>query len=327
MNQPVAAGEDPFMLTDRLYGSAEENDNSVVRAILNNPAAFAQRILSNLRSLPDVFLEFFGKRLGIMVLLLAAWGAYGLIRRRDPWDLVIMVLWAAPAAVSLAFLPRHFIPQSSHLPLVLAAVGVVFPISRDATRVEAVFFGLTAIGLGVYSLLDNKLAFLPGAALLLAVWGIVWLLRRRHLLAEDSLAVPLLLAFIAGLIVRSPFTFPDYPHFGTLPRERAVHYLEQNLPTGSRVISALPLPAIAARMEQVIPDKVRQPSSALGVCGELRILGVGAIYVDEALRSTHPVLLDSLRQLVGKGLEIGITADPGSFQVFLVTPPCLASDS
>jgi len=325
MNQPVAAGEDPFLLTARLYGTAEENDNSVLRAILKNPAAFAERIFANLRGIPDVYMEFFGKRLGVVAVLLAGWGAYALIRRRDPWDLVIMVLWAAPAVVSLAFLPRHFIPQSSHLPLVLAAVGVVFPLSHDVRRAEAALFGVTAFGLAVYALLDNKLAFLPGGTALLAGWGLVWILRSRHVLAKDMLAAPLLLFFIAGLIVRGPFTFPDYPHFGTLPRERAVHFMEQNLAAGSRIISALPLPAVAARMEQVAPSRLSDISSGDAVCGGLRALGLGAIFVDDVLRSTHPRLVDALRQLAGSGIEIGMTADPGSFQVFMVTPPCTPS--
>jgi hypothetical protein len=324
MNQPVSSGEDPAEVVVRLYGTAEENGNSVIRAVLRNPGAFAQRIAYNARSLPEWYLEFFGKRLGMAILLVAGWGAFALIRRRDPWDLLIMIAWAAPAAVSLAFLSRHFVPQSSYLPLVLAEVGIVYPLSRDSTRAERLAFGLTAAGLAAYGLLDNKLAILVGGVILFSVAALVGLLRSRRLISETAMATPLLLALAGGLILRGPFNFPDYAHFGTSPPERAVHFMAQNLPAGSRVVTEVPLPAIAAGMQEVLPSKLADAASAGGLCDGLRRLGIRAIYVDSALRRDHSVLTEAASQLLGNGLEVGITTDPGSFQVLVVTDPCRA---
>lgn len=324
MNQPVVTGEDPAEVVARLYGSAEENGNSVVRAVLRNPGAFVQRIAYNARSLPDWYLDFFGRRLGMVILLAAAWGAYALLRRRDPWDLLIMVAWAAPAAVSLAFLARHFVPQSSYLPLVLAAVGIVYPLAQDSKHAERLVFGLSAAGLAVYGLLDNKLAILVGGVILFSAAALVWLLRSRRLTREPAMATPLLLVFAGGLILRGPFNFPNYTHFGASAAERAVHYMAQNLPAGSRVVTAVPLPAIAARMQDVPPAKLADSASAEALCHGLRRLDISAIYVDSALRRDHPALMEAAGQLLGNGLDVRITADPGSFQVFVVSDPCLA---
>jgi hypothetical protein len=323
MNQPVASGQDPYEVTARLYGTGEENGYSVVRAVLRNPAAFAQRIAANGRTLPASYLEFFGKRLGFVVLLMAAWGAYALLRRRDPWPLVLMVVWAAPAAVSLAFLPRHFVPQSSYLPLILAAIGVAFPLSEEARPAEETAFAVAAGALAVFGLATNKLAVMVGGVYVLAVVVLVWLLRRSRWLTREAAGAPLLLAFAAGLLLRGPFSFPDYPHIGSSPPEKAVHFMELNLPAGSQVISTVPMPAVAAGMLEVDPSRLADPTSAEAVCRGLRQLDVRAIFVEASLRNGDPELVASLNELRGAGVEVGITADPGSFQVFVVTEPCL----
>jgi len=239
--------------TARLFGTQEENEGSVVRAVLRNPEAFGLRILANARSIPETFLALFGKRLGPAILFFAAWGVYGLIRSRAlPW-LGLLLAWSLPPLVSLAFFAPHIVSQLSYVPLLLGAIGVAEVMRDEATGRDRRLHLLSALGLTLYALLDAKPAFLVAGLLLAVVLTLREIIRRSSPAGGHAVAVPFLLLLVAGLILRGPFPFPDYPQIGNSPQEQAIHILQRELAPRSRVLAPFPLPALAAGMEDVGP--------------------------------------------------------------------------
>ncbi len=61
---PGSKNAQAFAAGEEIFGSDEENKNSIFRAILHNPLATGERILANLLILPDLFLKFLWKTSG-----------------------------------------------------------------------------------------------------------------------------------------------------------------------------------------------------------------------------------------------------------------------
>ncbi|MGA9533385.1 MAG: hypothetical protein WBR18_11770 [Anaerolineales bacterium] len=257
MNQPLSGnGSDNLKVqrTRELFGTNEDNGGSVLRAAIRNPAAFADRIRANLMGQPDRFLEIYGKQLGPVVAILMLLGGAGFILRRRWLELTVLLLWSLQPAVSLVFLPLHFLRQLSYVPLLLAAAGASMLVSRSPQRWSRPSISLAAFGLLAFGLLDAKLAFavaglVSGAAVLLVE------ARDRNMTSHAERRSPysaagFLLLLAAGLILRGPYRFPDFPSIGTSEREQAVHALQETFKPGSFILEPLSLPAVAAKLNR-----------------------------------------------------------------------------
>ena len=283
MNQPLPGADTEQIReeTRRLFGTRQENNGSVIRAILRNPPAFAMRILVNAKNMPGIYLKFFGKTQGPILALFSAWGLYALIKKRAVPLLGILLAWSLQAVISLGFLAQHFIPQTCYLPLVLGAIGLANAFDRNLSRVERAILPLASVLLFIYSLAGAKPAFLLGSLLLSAVFGLAWLLWPHLPSGGLSGQIPLLLLLAAGLILRDRYPFPNYPVLGQSMEERAVHYMEQALPPLSKVLGPNPLPALAARMDDSgigdLPEKLGSPQD---LSMWLNQQGVRAVYLD-----------------------------------------------
>jgi hypothetical protein len=254
MNQVVLTGGDVELVrqeTRRLFGTEEENQGSVIRAIFRNPSAFALRILDNAKTIPISYLEYFGKKLGPILLLFSAWGVYFLIRKRAWILLLIIFLWPLHALISLTFLALHIVPQVSYLPLLLATIGMSGIFNVDVRPIEKTAFLLINLLLLIFCLLTNKPAFMVSFLLLLFVFLLHWLINIGINFKQAGVQFSIFLLLVAGLILRAPFQFPNYPALGLSPSERAVHFLEMAFPSQTAVLVPSPLPAIASRMSYI----------------------------------------------------------------------------
>lgn len=320
-NQSVLTGGDLALAkteTERLFGTREENGGSVARAVLRNPEAFAQRILANIRGIPDYYMTFFGKRLAPTLALFALWGLYSLARSRRLHDMAIVAIWAAPASVSLGFLARHFIPQTAFVPLALGAVGIGYVFGSSIRTPERIVVLLSMLALGAYGLADNKLALLPGAILVASLIAFGLLSGRTAIPSHREGSIPLLLLLAVGIILRGPFPFPNYPSVGVLPEEEAIHFLQRALPRRSTILVHSPRPAVAARMLDADPLGLPQGlDSPQQVADLLRERQISAVYLD--LRyETRADLVAQLQAGLGTEFLLGYSSEDGTVKVFLV---------
>ena len=76
-----------------LFGTRQDNDSSVFRAIISNPPAFLERVAQSLLQLPERIFRIFGKPLTVVLLFLAGRGALSLWRTRERWTLVVLLGW------------------------------------------------------------------------------------------------------------------------------------------------------------------------------------------------------------------------------------------
>lgn len=318
-SQPILAGGNlgPKQETERLFGTAEENRGSVLRAILRNPMAFALRILAHAMKIPSIYLSFFGKRLGPVLLLFALWGAYVLVRRRATLILAIMFLWALQPLISLGFKPLHLVPQIGYIPLILGTIGISHSLGSEVSHGERRALLLFAMLFAAYAWVDKKPAFLMGGVVLAFALGLAWLLRPRMRVPADAEVLSLLLLLAAGLILRGSYPFPDFPVIGESPEELAVHAMQARLPPRSRVLVPFPGPALAAGMKPIsMPGRELEGMTADEFQEWMRSEDIHAIYLDRRHRP-EPVLSQVIDAIWAKCLERGLASGEGTTRLFL----------
>jgi hypothetical protein len=306
----------------RLFGSAEQNQGSVVRAILRNPPAFGMRILANLRTVPDSFFFFFGKRQGPMLVFFAFWGVYHMLHRRSWRILAMSAAWVAPSTISLGFLATHLVPQVAFLFIVFAAMGIGHVCSRDRSRGEkSIFLALSALLAG-YGWADHKPAVLMGGLIVMVAIALGWIATRPNWGLDTEAAAPALILLCAGLILRGPYSFPDYPSIGGSEEEQAIHYMQREIPEWSQILVHWPLPAIASGMVDVgmgeVPEDI---ATAEAFVDWLASQDIRAVYHDNYF-VPGPDLIRLIEESEGRFLDRGFLSQDGRIRV-LVFPGSL----
>jgi hypothetical protein len=321
-NQPLPPNvsyEDRFDYARSLFGTPEENNGSVLRAILRNPIAYGKRLIETIKQEPDYYLSFFGKKLGPPMLLFAAWGTYALIKRKKNIPLFLAILWAFPASVSLTFLPRHLIPQTCYLPLLLGSVGISFTFDNKLGRgMRLAVLGSFAFVL-VIGFLGAKPAFLAGSLMIILVLCLVGLLGLSALDSDGSgIAKALLLLLAAGLILHGPYPFPNYPKLGVSREELAVHFLEEQYSSMTPVLVQVPLPAVAARMVDIDMDNVPTDiATPYDLWFWLKTEGIPVVYVDSHLRLFR-YITDITNDDVSDFFDLVYTSEDGDIRIYQV---------
>ncbi|MFQ5923837.1 MAG: hypothetical protein ACE5M4_13425, partial [Anaerolineales bacterium] len=302
--------------TDRLFGTQEENEGSIIRAISRNPGAFLQRIVANIKTLPGDYLDIFGKRLGPFVLLFAGIGSLVLLRTGSAAILGIVAIWAIQPLVALGFLATHIVPQIGYIILVLAALGVGETFRFSKLNIPKWGLILLAVLISTYAVLDRKPSLLPGGLLLGSIVVIGWIVDQSVQRKQLTAVIGLMLALGTGLILRGPFPFPDFPRLGISSGERAILAIQEKLPAGSRVVVEYPGLAIAARMEPVdLGDIQKEVESELPLCEIIARHEIAAFYIPSRLAQNENDLWRGLQSAEGACAESPVIFDPGSIRI------------
>lgn len=306
----------------RLFGTAEENGNSVFRAIKRNPSAYIQRLVAVTKSLPDKVLHAYGLRFAAVLLLLAVRGFIELIRQKQRLLLVLLCIW--PLHLATGFVITLFRTGHLQFPFYivfgLACIGLMALLSTLHTRREPTIWLVVLLGLVIFGLVDNKLAITYGAGIFLLALLAVYLTLRETLTSPQHLAIALLILLAGGLILHGDYPSPKIRTLGTDSKEQAVVFMADNLPAGSLVACSSPGPVWMAKMKVAnltstdVPTN-RTPQEFLDW---LRVQNIQAIYVDHTLYTNSPRLWSLLEAQIGAGLERVFSADQGDIQVLLV---------
>lgn len=324
VNQSVLTGGDfeaGVLEARQLFGTRDENQNSVFRAIFRNPPAFGERIIANLRNTPDAYLSAFDIRVGLLLAIFAVLGAFALIRRSAHYLLAILLIWSLPSALYLAFLPRHVIGVQAYLPILFASIGITYAFRSDLPRSELAALILAGVLLVAYSWLDDKPAFLAAGLVLTLVLALIWLLWPRLATRSNGAIVAFFLLLVGGIILRDDFAFPNFRKLGDSPDERAIHFMQDALPPGSKVAVPTPNLAIAAIMDEFPIAEVPPFSSAEKLHSWLSESEVSAVYIHSAYLGTDSQIQAVMREGLGSYFDVGLSE--GNTEIFLVRDPAV----
>jgi hypothetical protein len=166
--------------------------------------------------------------------------------------------------------------------MLLGSIGIAAAFAPHALPLDRGILFAGSIGVGLYSWIDHKPAFLFGMVLVIAILAIAWLLRTAGQTSGNIRLIAVLLLFCAGLVLRSPYTFLGYSPLGKSGEELAVYSMQKNLPARTKVLVPFPLPAVAAKMVDVTMSAIPKDIKTAGdLWQSLKDKNIGAAYVDD----------------------------------------------
>lgn len=244
---PGSQNKAAYLRGENIFGSEEEIQGSVIRAIIKNPLAIGERALANLIRMPEMFSSFFGNLQAPIVFVFSLWGLFTLIRAKETKLILLLLIWPLHAFVSLIFLSRHIIPQMSYLFLVLCGIGITYLFNNKTRTSERIVFFIASFIILFGSLLSqNKILF--STSLLFTVVSFASIIQDKNDTSRINLqTMPVMLLLIGGLMFGNGFTFPA-KHIGKSEREQAIQYMQSAMPNQSNILIPYWTIAIAAKM-------------------------------------------------------------------------------
>jgi hypothetical protein len=304
-----------------VFGTREENNTSVIRAIRRNPAVYFQRLKGLLRSLPAALNRAYDIRLGVVWFLLAVRGMIALARRKDIKVLFLHLAWLLPLAPVMmntimrdGYLRMPFIVFFS-----LASIGLIALLNNIRTRIEPAVWAVLLIGIAAASWFSGTTAVYYGTVLFLASLMVVYLLNNVwQPLGQASLTLSLILLMVFGLIIHGDMPGLKRYTLGESPAEQSVLFLHDQYPENTAVLSASPLPVFMARHDLYNLNSTDIPafSDAEDFLVWVRAQDISLIYVDSLM---PPVIYQFAMDLLNAGLVRVYESGSGDYQILSVS--------
>lgn len=308
----------------RVFGTPEENNYSVFRAIQRSPRVYAERLLVTIKALPRAVLHAYGIRFAVPVFLLALRGLVELLRRRELRLAACFLLW--PAHLVTGFLITLFREGHLQFPyfvvLGLAAIGLARVLENIASRKEQLFFLISLVGFAAYGVVDRKIAVTYGAGVLLAALVVVGYVGRIRREMSALSPMMLLIVFCGGLVLRGGFPTPIVPGEGIDAKEQALEVLVESLEPGTPVAAGSPGVVWAAGMTYVglAGGDVPVHRTPDGFLAWMVSQGIRAVYVDYSLFGENPAAWELIYANLHHGVERIYAGDEGDVQILVVQP-------
>lgn len=316
---PVAAAKQE---AQRYFGTAEENNYSVFRAIQRNPAMYLKRLKLTIKSLPEKILRAYGIRFAPVLFLLGIRGGLELIRRRHTILLLMLLTW--PLHLASGFLITLF--RTGHLlfpfyvVLILAAIGLYAVVMNLTTRERFLWFSLLVIAVGI-SMATNKLAIAYSCGLLLLSLWAGYAIYSHHLFTNKVENV-LLFVLCAGLILHGPYPSPKIRSLGKEPKEQALLALTKALPEDSLVAAGSLFPSAAKmRLANLSSTDIPVDFTPEQFLSWMQNQGIQAVYVDPTLYNDNPRVWSLIEPHIGHALKRLVSIDGGNIQILIFASP------
>ncbi len=318
--QGLNAAVDAKREARRLFGTPEENDYSVFKAIARNPQAFLERLKRVTRELPGQIIKAYTGKWVVLLAFWAAWGGVILLRKREWLLLALFLVWFTPflsGFVITIFRTGHLLFPSLVV-LSLAAIGLM-DFTTQAYKIRVWLTGLVFIIILLFiGIITSELVVIYAAGLSLAATLLIWLGIKVFPELFSYPTAPLLLFLIVGLILHGPFHGIGMASSDLPPEEQALLVMIDELPAGARVLAGSPGVVYAARMTYLGIASTDVPifSSSEEFVTWLDSQNVDAIYIDRTLTVDNQAYWILLQQLSGE-YQTAFTDQSGEIQVWI----------
>ncbi len=304
----------------KVFGTREENNTSVFRAILQNPSVYFQRLKAMLRGLPSAVYQAYGIRLGVAIFLLAIRGAIALLRRKSFPLLGFHLAWLLPLGPVMinTFIRVGYFRMPFVVVFSLASIGLIQLIKNIQSKIEPLIWIVVLIIISALGWFSGFLAVYYGASLFLVGYAIVYLLNNVWKIDGPVFNLSLILLMLFGLIIYGHLPGVKKYALGQTPAEQSVAFLHNNYPENTAVLSASPLPIFMARHDLYnlnstdIPDFSDSETFLTWVTAQ----DISLIYIDTMM---PPEYYGYAMDLLEKGrLERVFESGQGDYQVLAV---------
>jgi hypothetical protein len=321
----IFAGTISARLESRKYfGTPEENNYSVFRAIRRNPEMYLTRLKAAVPGFIDFAIKAYGNKFILLFIWLSLRGLVALIKGRH-FPLGLMgVLWFMPLGVGWlnTFFREGYFLMPFFVVFFFTSIGMSAIIENFDRRGEKIGLIASAALVVLISILAKNTSMLYRGVLFILGWGLVYVLRLRSHDVERWRAQALWLSLAMVLIIRGGYQPPALPRYGQTEIERSVYFLQDSLPVGSKVLAGAPANIWAARMTYYginsydIPDF----ADADAFLDWVQAQRVAAVFVDEHFPQ---VFVDLVNPLVGDGLEEVFASSDRAIRVYFLNEDSL----
>ncbi|MFO7862648.1 MAG: glycosyltransferase family 39 protein, partial [Salinivirgaceae bacterium] len=275
---PGSKNHEAYLRGEPIFGTVEENNASIFKAILRNPLAVGERMLANILEMPEMLSSYFGDLHYLIFVFYSLLGIYALIKSHNTTLLLLLLVWPSHALITLIFESFHFIPQTSYLLLILSGIGITYIFSDQPEFLEKIYLFLFVVASIAIALLGQYKALFAFGALMFVVFLSNLLIENNNGTVARLKMLPIAILLAGTLLYVNNFTFPA-KRLGKSESERAVYALQENFPKESNVIAHFPRPAVAAKMNHIsFPGQIKNENDFVDYLIANKIV---AVYVND----------------------------------------------
>jgi hypothetical protein len=304
----------------KLFGTAEENHYSILKAIRRNPAAYVRRILHLAMHAVQDTIYIYGQYFGLLCFAFATRGVIELVRRKSFMLLTTLVLWSGYAIlyVLLCYQTSHLLMPFLTV-FSLASIGVSAMLLNADGRRERYLWSAGLLVLAAAAAAKCSTPNMLGAtlAVLLGLW-LVWLVADRYRYVASRIALAGLLLLSVALLVRFGFPYAKTRALGNAPDEKAALYLSEHFKPNTPVGAWAPGNVWLAKMSHVpMSGELRYMKSAQDLADWMARNDVEAIYADRKLRDFEADVWGVIHGQIGKTLDVAFSDEQAEVQVLV----------
>lgn len=306
--------------SNQVFGTAEENNYSVLRAISRNPQVYFQRLRLQFPAFATLAVKAYGNKFILVFIWLGVRGLVALIHKKH-FPLMVMSLgWFLPLGVGFlnTFFREGYFMMPFFVVFFLVTLGLTAILENFTKTSEKIGLAVASMVVLGISLLARNTSMLYRSALFIFGLGFLTLLRYHRASAKNWLSNALWTLLALGLIIRGGYPSPELPDYGHTDLERSVYFLQEELSPGSRILAGAPAAIWAARMHYNGINSYDIPTfeNNTAFLAWLRASEVKAVYLDRHFPPTFTALVEGL---VGEGLQEAYSTPERDILIYLVT--------
>ncbi|MBN2381955.1 hypothetical protein JXQ70_03645 [bacterium] len=299
----------------KLYGTPEQNNHSVFRAISRNPKRFLERLARTIRSIPErVLVSFgevhgwlstvnsFGKGLGLIMMLLALRGLISLIEYKHYAQLALIMLWPLHLLpYLLTFFRDNYFLFDYYIVIYLASQGIERVVAAEQHLREKLLWGLILVSLSLYGFSAARPLLSCSTLIFLLGLGLIWLIQKYNRSGQQNILVGPLMVIVLLLCMRGSFPLPNHAAHNLSPSEKSVLFLKQHFSADTKIAGVTSSIILCADMEPVyLSIELRALTTEQALLDWLQEKQVRAVLLDATLEFEQPELYHLLKNQVGQ---------------------------
>lgn len=317
----VIATVEALMESRRVFGTREENDTSVFKAIANNPSVYLQRLKRYLTVAPTIFFDAYGIFTPFL-LLLALRGIISLVTKKD-WKLILLHLaWLSPLAAGMlnTFARIGYFIMPFFILFSLAGIGLISILERLKNHWEPFVWigGLLAISAICWFIGKPAITY---CFTFMMIALILSLLIRRCWVKDENFWKPfaLLMIFLMAMVIHGKFPGVKNYKLGQSGDEAASVFMHTQLPQGTTILSGS-APAVfmsGQKLANLNGTDIPVFNNSDEFIDWARAQGFDAIYIDYLMT---PYFYEMVMEQLNVNLTRVFEAENGNYQILLINP-------
>jgi len=317
-----AAPTESYYVARELFGTPEENDYSVFRAISRNPQAYLSRVINVIKSLPGLFMTAFYRRDAIFLALLALRGWVALVQKKKTRPIAILgLVWMLPLSAGIArtLVRVGYFRVFYFVIFVFAIFGLKALLDSLRKTREGLVWAILMGSVMILALVKGEEAVQIGMLVYLSWLLLVYLLSKRSKKYPQWQYMAMLLLLVSGYFLRTGVIVFTPRQLGQEPGEQAALILREVTEPGDSVLTCTPSVVFLADREvaNFCGADIPEFESSEAFIEWVRAQGFEAIYFDSA---APDVLRDLSLDQRDKALRQAFGTYDGDAYIFLVEP-------